>query len=116
VDFTHSSGAFAGGDKGVHIFSVNNVALGIFMIGTPANSAKRLIADRGYVLIPLLLIRIDVPFLLLRDLAIIFNLNIIKLNQATRPSKFALLAFPWVDIHLVINVSYTQPHTPKFNH
>jgi len=90
VDFTHSSGTFAGGDKGVHDLSINNVTLGVFYFSAPADSAKRFIAKRGYVLLPLLLISINVLFFLFRDLANIFNLNVIKLNQATRPSNLAL--------------------------
>lgn len=53
MDVTHSSGALAGGDKGVDVLSVNNITLGVFRLGTPADSAKSLITERGNVLLPL---------------------------------------------------------------
>ncbi len=90
VDVTHSSGALAGGDKGVDVVSVNNITLGVFWLGTPTDSAKSLITERGNVLLPFFKISIIVLFSLFWDLAYILDFNIINVNQATWPSNIAM--------------------------
>jgi len=83
VDVTHSSGALAGGDKGVDVLSVNNITLGVFRLGTPTDSAKSLITERGNVLLPLFQICIILLFLVFWDLSYILDFNIINVNHAT---------------------------------